>query len=151
MEKVEVPPSQIAAGSGKALLLWAARLLLSCVFLYAAVMKLRNQAAFHEDVLNFQWISDPVAAWTALILPVVELVCGVAVLFPAWSRAAGIILSVLLLGFIVALVRAWASGLDLHCGCFGPTASPVNYPWKLAQNAGLFFAAVSLVFARGGR
>ena len=123
---------------------WPARLLLASVFLYAGVMKVRNPGAFHEDVLNFQWIDDPLAAWAALALPVLELLCAVAILLPAWSKGAASLLASLLLLFMVALIRAWSLGIDLHCGCFGASDVSVDYPWKLAQNALLLLAAASL-------
>lgn len=126
------------------ILLWSARLVLAGVFLWAGAAKLTHPGAFHQDVLNFQWIGEPWAAWIALGLPVLELLCAVAVVVPAWSRAAALVLGGLLAAFIVALVRAWALGLDLHCGCFGSSGDSVNYPWKLAQNGMLLLAALAV-------
>ena len=137
--------------SRRAWVQWLARLLLAGVFLYAGVMKLRNAGAFHGDVLNFQWIDDPLAASVALYLPMLEILCAGAVLWPAWSRSAAVLLAGLLALFIVALLRAWALGIDLHCGCFGQSEASVDYPWKLAENALLLLAAGWLAFPFVGK
>jgi len=116
---------------------WLLRLIVAGVFLYAGIAKLTHPTDFHADTLNFQWIDDPDAAWIALGLPVLEVICSAAIIIPSWSRPAALILGGLLIIFLAALGRAWLFGLDLHCGCFGSSTESVHYPWKFVQNIAL--------------
>jgi uncharacterized membrane protein YphA (DoxX/SURF4 family) len=96
-------------------------------------------------------MQDPLAAWGALGLPPLEVVCALAILLPGerWSRPASLVLSALLIAFLAALTRAWMLGLDIHCGCFGPSDDSLNYPLKIAQDCLLLGAALTVLFQNG--
>ena len=47
-----------------------------------------------------------------------EIVCGAALAFGIFRPGATLLLAGILIGFLIALVTAWARGLDIHCGCF---------------------------------
>lgn len=53
------------------------------------------------------------------------------------------ILTLSLLVFTTAILIAWGRGLDITCGCFG-SESAINYPVKVAQNAGLILVGAVL-------
>lgn len=125
---------KLLIGSAGALLL--VRLLLSAVFLDAALPKLQDPAGFTNDIAAYQLTGAAVSAWVAIILPWAELACAIGLLIPWTRRASGLLLSLLLAAFIGLHLSAWARGLDIACGCFGNETADyeANYPWLLARN-----------------
>ena len=67
------------------------------VFVYAAVLKLRDPGRFLIDIRSFDMLPDPYAAWLALLLPWVELLCGLAVI-TGLMRKGGLLILNLALG-----------------------------------------------------
>ncbi len=118
----------------------ALRAVVGASFAVAAVLKLRDPAAFVEQIANYQLFPE-LANAIAIVLPSMELVCALGlVLSPrAWHRAAALLLGILLLVFTTAIARAWAVGLDLECGCFGTGSTRVG-PWPILRNLGLLTA-----------
>ena len=55
---------------------------------------------------------------TAIVLPWVELLCGLLLLAGFWSQTALLIVTGLLVGFVIATGQAWVRGIDIACGCF---------------------------------
>jgi uncharacterized membrane protein YkgB len=55
---------------------------------------------------------------TALLLPVIEIVLAIGLLFNRWQCKIGTV--AVLLCFIVLLSYSIRQGLDIDCGCFGP-------------------------------
>jgi putative oxidoreductase len=108
------------------------RLVLAGLFFYAASQKLLDPAAFQTDIANFRLLPWALAGIAALYLPWLEIVCAVALL--ARRPAAGLLLTVLMGIFTLAIAIAWARGLEISCGCFGATSGPTNYPLKLVEN-----------------
>lgn len=114
-------------------LLLVARLILSAVFLTAALPKLQDSAQFANDLAAYQIFGSRTSAWLVLILPWTELVCAIGLLTPWTRRACGILLSMLLISFIGLHLSAWTRGLEITCGCFG-SGTESNYLWLFTRN-----------------
>lgn len=97
------------------------------VFVYAAVLKLRDPGRFLIDIRSFDMLPDPFAAWLALMLPWIELLCGLAVITGVLRKGGLLILNLALVGFFVAIGIAKSRGLNIQCGCFGGSESSSNY------------------------
>ena len=97
------------------------------VFVYAAVLKLRDPGRFLIDIRSFDMLPDPFAAWLALMLPWIELLCGLAVISGVLRKGGVLILNLALVGFFVAIGVAKSRGLNIQCGCFGESESSSNY------------------------
>jgi uncharacterized membrane protein YphA (DoxX/SURF4 family) len=100
-------------------LLLVPRVALGLLFVYAAVSKVPDLREFAEEVANYRIIPPATVPYLATILPGMELVAGVLLITGVWVRAAGVLLSLFLAVFIVALSQALLRGIDLRCGCFG--------------------------------
>ncbi|MFN2355608.1 MAG: MauE/DoxX family redox-associated membrane protein [Desulfopila sp.] len=94
------------------------RLLLGLVFVYASYDKILQPQAFALAVFNYQLVPDLAVNLIALILPWLELLLGLCLLFGVWLPGATIAGNGLLVFFLGALVFNQIRGLDIHCGCF---------------------------------
>jgi putative oxidoreductase len=78
-------------------------------------------------------------------LPFAELALGLWIVSGLWLAIPSLITTVLLGGFLTAMIRAYALGLEINCGCFGPgeKVGPLSF-----VRDGSFFA-LSLVVTIG--
>lgn len=124
----------------------AARLLVAAVFLWAGVPKLLDPATFAEDISNYRLVPDTVAAYAAVIVPVLEIVIALALITGVEAKGSALVAAAMLAGFAVAMLQAIVRDIDLTCGCFG-TATESEVGWgSIARNVGLM-AACGLVIA----
>lgn len=118
------------------------------VFIWAGVVKVQDPAQFLVNVRSFHLLPDPFAAWTALLLPWLEIFAGLCVL-TGWLRRGGLlILNVSLVVFAVALIAAWMRGLDVECGCFGGGKGTTTIVEALVRDAVLLAVGAWLMFVR---
>lgn len=96
-----------------------ARAFLSAVFLLSGLLKLLEPGQFLLDVQSFNVVPYGVAYFVALFLPVLEVLCALALWQRRLACGAGLIQAGLLLGFIGLILYGALAGLNLHCGCFG--------------------------------
>lgn len=100
----------------------AARLVLGLVFIAAAWPKIADPPGFAKAI----WAYGLFPAWSlhplALVLPWLELFCGLALCLGFWLRAAAIWVGALLLSFCLALAINLARQHPVDCGCFGASA-----------------------------
>jgi uncharacterized membrane protein YphA (DoxX/SURF4 family) len=94
------------------------RLLLGLVFVYASYDKILHPQAFALAVFNYQLLPETTINLIALILPWLELLLGLCLLFGIWLPGATIMGTGLLTVFLGALVYNQIRGLNIHCGCF---------------------------------
>ena len=113
-----------------------ARLILTGVFVSAALPKIMDPIAFEASVNAFRVTGPELSAWVALCLPWLELVVGFGLLVPWIQRAGGLLIALLLVVFIGLHMSAWIRGLDISCGCFGTNSSDIspNYLWLITRN-----------------
>lgn len=124
-----------------------ARCVLAASFLWAAITKLSDPAAFARDITNYHLLAEPMVPYAAAVLPSIELVLALAVLSGHMARAGALLLGLLLVGFSGAMVQARLRGIDLECGCFGSGSGEVVGWTNFARNGGLVLAAVAVMLA----
>lgn len=128
----------------------ALRLFLAAIFIYAAVQKIGKPLLLADEIRAYGVFGlGPLVYVTAIVLPWLELLCGLSLVTGVLLRGSALALAVLNAVFIAVIsyrtagiVRAGTPFLDVYfdCGCgFGPT-----YAWKkLAEDA--VYLAASLV------
>ena len=97
-----------------------ARLALAGVFIYASWTKIDEPVAFARAVANYRILPFECIGPVAIVLPMVELLSGLALVFTKWSREAALLIFGMMAVFLVGLTQAAVRGLDISCGCFGP-------------------------------
>jgi uncharacterized membrane protein YphA (DoxX/SURF4 family) len=133
----------------KAYLILIARLVVSVVFILAALPKIQDPVAFATAVDGFRVISGQLTMWVALMLPWLELFIGLGILAPQFRLGSGFLIGILLAAFMGLHLSAWMRGLDISCGCFGSESSDPapNYFWLIGRNFALLLATI-IVFRR---
>lgn len=99
------------------------RLILGVIFIIASADKIIHPAAFAQAIYNYQILPDYLINIVSIILPWLEILLGVFLLFGLWLPGTVTLTNALLLAFLSALVFNVARGLDVHCGCFSTSAT----------------------------
>jgi uncharacterized membrane protein YphA (DoxX/SURF4 family) len=103
-------------------LVLATRLIMGAIFLYAAWDKFLHPREFAITVAAYKILPWQLINITAVLLPSLELVIGLALIIGLFPRGSAFIMFVLMLIFIAAFVIAMAMGVNLQdCGCFSNT------------------------------
>jgi len=124
-------------------LLVIGRLILAVIFLYAAYAKLKLPwIDFAGALAAFKILPDDALEPVAKILPWCELALGVALISGIWQRWFALIASLVLLFFFSVMVRSYAIGLKIDCGCFGP--GDALGPKTLARDFSMLLLAVGV-------
>lgn len=98
-------------------------MIVGLIFVFASIDKITNPAYFAGTIQNYQILPDLFINLVAIILPWLELICGVLLIAGIWHQSAAVIVSILTLIFILAIVSVIFRGLDIECGCFGTGSS----------------------------
>ena len=123
-----------------------ARLATGGVWIVAGALKIPDPAASVQAVRAYRLLPEAVVPTVGQLLPVVEVVVGLALVVGLLTRTMAVVSAVLFVAFIIAIASAWARGLTIDCGCFGgggydPDAAE-KYPWEIARDVALLAAAV---------
>jgi len=87
-------------------------------FIFAALDKLQHPQAFATVIHNYHLVPMPLLHGAALLLPMVEIVIGLALVVGWQRRGAAFWAAGLSLVFMAAISSALLRGLDISCGCF---------------------------------
>ena len=122
------------SGNFGKILLFFGRVALAAVFLVAAYAKLKPQGAmpwsaasvktslamFAMQVDSYQLLPVDAVNFVAHALPPFELCLGLWLLSGVGLQFSSLITTLLLGGFFGVMVRTYALGMEVSCGCFGP-------------------------------
>ena len=123
------------------------RIVIGAAFIYAGILKASDPAAFAIAIEGYQLVPYRFAYFTALYLPFLEILSGALLIVKRTFLPAATILTALMIIFTLALITAWARGLDIDCGCFGKSGATTEYPGALLRNMGLLSGLAFLLWA----
>lgn len=133
-------------------LIGAFRLLIAAVFIYASLGKIGRPLMFADEIEMYGLLDKgPLLYLAAIILPWLELLCGVSLLTGVFMRGGALLLAGMNLVFLVVIAYRTAgimsaegtplTGVFFDCGCgFGPT-----YAWKKLIEDTVFLAGSLLI------
>ena len=150
--------TSVSRGKWVHILVVTGRLLLAAVFLFAAYAKMKPQVAmpwslnsvetslsmFAMQVDSYQMLKPAQVLFVAHLLPPFEMFLGLWLLSGIAARYSTTAALLVLTGFFGLMIRTYALGLSINCGCFG-TSEQVG-PRKIIED-GSFFAFALLVTA----
>jgi len=101
--------------------LLALRLFLGAIFLYAAYTKLRDPwMMFAMSIDAYQILPEWAVLMLGRTLPWLELLLGLLLAAGLRLRYTAVSATVLLGAFFASMLWAFAKGMAIDCGCFGP-------------------------------
>ena len=96
------------------------RLILAGVFLLSSLGKLVDIERYSVDaVYNFGILPMVLARPFGLVLPFIELLCGLGLLFGVLTRLSALGAALMSLAFFIAKAIVLSEGRPIECGCFG--------------------------------
>lgn len=120
---------------------WLLKLALAGIFFYAGSIKIAHPESFALDIYNYKVLPLALVNLSALILPFLEILCALGLLFRFSAKASNHFLVLIMLVFLIASIQAWLRGLNIQCGCFGKgstTVGPITFLRDSAIVLGLF-------------
>jgi putative oxidoreductase len=118
------------------------RLVIAGMMIYASYYKIVDPDSFARSIYFYHLVPGELINLMAIILPWLELLCGVALLLGVWYRGAVLWSNLLLIVFIIALASTIVRGLDIDCGCFKAGQSATGPAWS-----SLLFDVVAMLFS----
>jgi uncharacterized membrane protein YphA (DoxX/SURF4 family) len=119
------------------------RAVLAIVFMYAAWTKLRQPwEIFALSIDSYGVLPEWAVIAVARVLPWFELALGLLLLLGVWLVVVSGAVSLLLLGFMAAMLRAWWLDLGIDCGCFG--IGQAVSPGTLARDGALTLLSLAV-------
>ena len=94
------------------------RLTLGAIFIYASIDKIAYPGGFAVVIRNYKILPEQMTNILAIILPWLEIFCGIFLVVGIFTRTSAAIISLMLIVFIIAISSAITRGLDIDCGCF---------------------------------
>ena len=159
MRDMSKSPSIVRRLLGSGLILLAVRLFLGIYFIHTGIVKAMEPTDFLKSVHLYGFLpEDPpfLLNGIAIVLPYLEVVCGLALVVGAWMRGAALQIGLMLVAFVPAiLIRTVAMmqadpalsffDVEFDCGC----GTGVEIIWiKLFKNSGLLLLALIVLFSR---
>ena len=126
-------------------LLLLLRIVLGIIFIYAAIEKISDPAAFSNSINNYKLLPLSLVNLFAITLPWIELSAGLLLLFGVNVKENSTIISAMLVVFFIAISISLARGLDIDCGCFGTSDGAKVSLIKLGENLVLIFIGFLLI------
>jgi len=128
---------QSAPFNYRRIVIWIGRLILGAIFVYAGFAKLlmpnthlwpffflkfsisTNLTMFQQQVESYQMLSPEAARLLAHSLPFAEIVIGLMLLIGWRLRIWATLATLIMVGFLSVVTRAYLLHMDINCGCFG--------------------------------
>lgn len=144
--------------------IWIGRLVLGGVFVYAGVAKIilpnmhlwpmfvlkfsiaTNLSTFAQQVESYKILSAGASNFVAHTLPFTEIVLGLLLLIGWRLRIWATLVTLILLGFVGAVTRAYLLHMQIDCGCFG-VPEPLTGMTVLRDSLLALLAVLTTVFA----
>ena len=138
-------------------IIWIGRLVLAGIFIYAGYAKLTMGmhprpsigvalSFFALQVDSYQILPSWSVKFVANTLPFAEVGLGLLLLIGWRFRVWATIVTLIMLGFFAAVVRSYALGLQINCGCFA-TPEPLTIKTIFRDGALAALALLMTIFA----
>jgi uncharacterized membrane protein YphA (DoxX/SURF4 family) len=94
------------------------QLALGAIFVIAAIPKIADPPSFAHMIYNYRLVPASLINLSALVMPWVELLAGLALILGVWKTAARNVIGILLAIFIIAISINLTRDNAIDCGCF---------------------------------
>ena len=94
------------------------QIFLGLIFVVAALPKIADPPSFAHMIYNYRILPGGLLNFSALVMPWIEIIAGLALIAGVWTRPARWIITALLLTFIIAISINLLRNNAIDCGCF---------------------------------
>ena len=91
---------------------------LGAIFVIAALPKIADPPSFAHMIYNYRLVPSSLINISALVMPWVELLAGLALILGVWKAAARTVITIMLAVFIIAISINLTRHNAIDCGCF---------------------------------
>jgi uncharacterized membrane protein YphA (DoxX/SURF4 family) len=127
---------------------------LGAIFVVAALPKIADPPSFAHMIYNYRILPAPLINISALVMPWVEILAGLALILGVWTRPARTIIALMLAVFMIAISWNLLRGNAIDCGCFDVSAAGKTYEERirdmwlvLLRDAGMLLMCAQLWWA----
>jgi putative oxidoreductase len=96
---------------------------LGAIFVAAALPKIADPPSFAHMIYNYRIVPGFLVNLSALTMPWVELLAGLALILGVWTRPARWLIGAMLVVFIAAIAFNLMRNNAIDCGCFDTSAA----------------------------
>ena len=143
--------------NARRVIIWIGRLVLAGIFIYAGYAKLTlgmhprpplgvALTYFQLQVASYEILPPPAVYYVAHTLPFAEIALGLLLLIGWQLRIWASLISLVMVSFFVAVVRSYALGMQINCGCFA-TPEPLTIRTVFRDGALVALALLMTIFA----
>ncbi len=128
------------------------RLVVGITMIYASLYKVIDPGSFARSIWYYHMVPGSLINLMAIVLPWVELICGVFMIIGVYYRGAVFLINLMMVMFILALSSAIARGINIDCGCFKAAEASSESAWQaLYFDLVMFPFTLWLFFSRSCR
>ncbi len=128
-------------------ILLISRIILGGLFIYSSVDKIIDPVAFATIIHHYRLAPPNMINFAAVVIPWIEFVPGLFLVFGIKLRASALIINLLLVFFTVVLAVTAFRGINVSCGCFSTsTAVKSNLAIRIIEDFGMLALGLHVMF-----
>ena len=127
---------------------------LGAIFIAAALPKISDPPSFAHMIYNYRLLPGHLINISALAMPWVELLAGLALVLGVWVRPARWLIAAMLVTFIIAIAINLLRDNAIDCGCFDVSAANLTHEERIRdmwlvilRDVGMLIMCAQLAFA----
>lgn len=131
---------------------------LGAIFVAASLPKLLDPPSFAHMIYNYRLVPGFAINAIALVMPWLEILCGIALILGIWRRPAAAIIGAMLVVFIIAISINLGRDNAVNCGCFDITSANKSHDelvaemwWVVTRDIGMLLMVAQILWASGRR
>jgi putative oxidoreductase len=120
------------------------RIYIGVIFITASMYKINYPAEFAETIASYQIVPFWGVHLIALIMPWMELICGLTLVLGLRTRSSAVLAGSMLVIFCIAIVITLVREIPIGCGCFSSVDDPLT--WKTLLRDLIWLAMTVQIF-----
>jgi putative oxidoreductase len=127
---------------------------LGAIFVVAALPKIADPPSFAHMIYNYRILPAGLINFSTIVMPWVELLCGLALILGVWTKPARSIVAAMLVVFMIAIAINLLRDNAIDCGCFDTSAANKTHDERirdmwivLIRDAGMLLMVAQLWWA----